>query len=187
MSSVLTAPTPKLLTAAEFGQRHQNDRVELIDGHVVETPMAGYNHGKLTLLIGGAILQWITEHDLGTAATNDAFIQTRTDPDRVRGADVCYYSFDRLPRGSDEPPVMVIPPDLVVEVRSPSDRMPDLIAKAAEYLAADVRAVILVSPDQQLMTVYRIAQEPQVFTRTDTLTLPDILPGFTFPVARLFA
>ncbi len=186
MSTTLTPPKSKLLTAAEFAARHENDRAELVDGVVVELPMPEYSHGKLCLLLGGAILNWITEHDLGTAASNDAFIRTRTDPDRVRGPDVCYYSYKRLPRGSEELPVMTIPPDLVVEVRSPTDRWNSVLAKAAEYLAAGVTAVVLVNPQTQSVVVYRDEQDAATFGRADTLTVPDVLPGFTFPVARLF-
>ncbi len=186
MSSTLAAPKPKIMTAAEFAARHGNDRVELVDGVVVELSMPEYSHGKICLLLGGAILNWITEHDLGTAASNDAFIRTRTDPDRVRGPDVCYYSYERLPRGSEEPPVMTIPPDLVVEIRSPSDRWNSVLAKAAEYLAAGVTAVVVVNPQTQSVVVYRDEQDAVTFGRADSLTLPDVLPSFTFPVARLF-
>jgi Uma2 family endonuclease len=185
MSALLTAPTPKLLTAAEFAERHGNDHVELVDGVVVELPMPGFNHGKLCVIIGYILADWVMRQDIGTLASHDSFIQTGTDPDRVRGPDFCYYSFERLPRGTPTPSVMALPPDFVVEVRSPSDRWNAVMAKAAEYLAAGVRVAIVVDGDSESVHVYRDAQPPQVLHRADTLTLPDVLPGFSVPVAKL--
>ena len=37
--------------------------------------------------------------DLGRVVTNDSGIVTQRDPDTVRGADVAYYSYARLPKG----------------------------------------------------------------------------------------
>ena len=186
MTAMPTAAAPKLLTAAEFGVRHESDFVELVDGLVLELPMPGFNHGKLCLLIGYILMDWVTKQDCGTLASHDSFIQTRTDPDRVRGPDICYYSFERLPRGAETPTVMVIPPDFVVEVRSPSDRWNQLMAKAAEYLAAGVRVAVVVDPAGRSIHVFRDSHAPQVLGPGDTLTLPDVLPGFAMPVARLF-
>ncbi len=185
MTAMLTAAKPKLLTAAEFGERHGGDYAELVDGIVVELPMSELFHGKICLFIGAAILHWVTEHDLGHVASNDSFVKTRTDPDTVRGPDVCYFSFERLPRGPVPRGLQDVPPDLVVEVRSPSDRWHAVMAKTAEYLAAGVRVAIVVDADSESVSVYRDAQAPQVFGRADTLTLPDVLPGFSVPVARL--
>lgn len=185
MTALLTAHKPKLLTAAEFAERHGGDYVELVDGVVVELPMPFGNHGKLCMLIAYAIMDWVTKNDLGHVASHDSFIFTGTNPDRVRGPDVLFISYERWPRGPLPNQVIEVAPELVVEVRSPSDRWSEVMAKASEYLAAGVRVAVVVDPDSESVCVYRDAQAPQVFGRADTLTLPDVLPGFAVPVARL--
>lgn len=187
MSAVLTAPTPKLMTAAEFAARPDQEPEELVEGVVVKMPTPDGYHGRLCMLIGAAIFNWVVEHDLGNVLSNDAGVRTRIEPDTVRGPDMSYYSFDRIPRGPFPRGVLTVSPDLVVEVRSPSDRWNSVMAKTAEYLAAGVTVVVVVNPQNESVVVYRDAEEHQTFHAADTLTIPDVLPGFTFPVARLFS
>lgn len=187
MTAIRGIPIPRLLSAGEFAERHAGDRVELIDGIVVESPMPFFQHGKICLLIGSALLQWVMDHDLGHVASNDSFVRTGTDPDSVRGPDICYYAYERLPRGRVPDRVMEIPPDLVVEVRSPSDRWPDTLDKVNEYLNAGVTVVLVADVETETIRASRSDGEAEIFRRDDTLTLPDILPGFSMPVARLFA
>lgn len=77
------------------------------------------------------------------------------------------------------------PPELVIEVRSPSDRWSQLFTKVGEYLAAGVTAVVAIDPNTETASVYRESGQ-QIFTTTDELALPDVLPGFAVPVARFF-
>ena len=83
------------------------------------------------------------EHNLGHVLSNDSGVITERGPDTVRGANVAFYSFDKVPRGSFPDHYLAIPPDLIVEVFSPSDRWPKILAKIAEYLDAGVSVVIL--------------------------------------------
>ena len=70
---------------------------------------------------------------------------------------------------------------------SPSDSPADLAAKVAEYLAAGVRVVLILDPESDTATVYRRNKPDQPFGPADTLPLPDVLPGFTVPMADFFA
>jgi len=119
---------------------------------------------------------------------NDTFVVTRTNPAAVRGADVLYISYRTLLPNVPTPVGAVTPPpELVVEVRSPSDSPADLAAKAAEYLAAGVRVVRVLDPESDAATVYRRNTPDQPFGPEDTLIMPDVLPGFAVPVADFFA
>jgi Uma2 family endonuclease len=78
-------------------------------------------------------------------------------------------------------------PELIVEVRSPSDRWSKVLEKVTEYLKAGVVAVIVVDPQSLSVQVHRDTdQMPQTLRDTDELALPDLLPGFSVPVKRLF-
>ena len=77
-------------------------------------------------------------------------------------------------------------PDLAIEVRSPHDRMKPLIAKAVEYLDAGVLVVVLLFPETNSAAIHRKNAAPVALAATDTLELPDILPGFSVPVSAFF-
>jgi Uma2 family endonuclease len=91
------------------------------------------------------------------------------------------------PKDVPTPKTALFPPlDLVIEVRSPSDSITELAAKANEYLEAGVRVVVTLDPNSDTAAVYRSGRAVQRLESADDLTLPDILPGFSVPVAKFF-
>jgi len=157
-----------------------------VNGIVKEFTVAGLAHGKICIKIGSLLLHHVETHDLGQVMSNDSFV--RTGPDNIRGADVLYYSYERLPKGEPVPVGFhTLAPDLVVEVKSPTDRWIDVFAKVLEYLNAGVRVVVLLDPETATASVYRPDELQRIHDNGDELTLPDILPGFAVPVRRLFA
>ncbi len=176
-----------LLTAEEFVQRYGNQRVELVKGVVKELHMPFPKHGKICATIARSVGNHVEERDLGHVMTNDSFVKTRSGPDSVRGADVCYFSYERLPKGEVPEGLLPVTPDLVVEVRSPSDGWSEIFTKVGEYLGAAVRVVIVLDPASETASVYRPEELQQIFHNGDELVVPEILPGFSVPVRRLFA
>lgn len=183
-----TLPTarPALLTADEFAQRYGGQSVELVDGVVKELPVPFQEHGEVCFKAAFAIGAHVVANDLGRLTTNDSFVVTRADPDRVRGADVCFFSYERLPKGPMPKGLLRVSPELVIEVRSPSDGWDDVFTKVGEYLAAGVRVVVVLDMTTRSASVYRKDEFQQIFDNGDSLTIPDVLPGFTTPVARFF-
>jgi Uma2 family endonuclease len=123
MTTIHTVPSTStqlaLLTAAEFAVRYEHVHAELVKGVVQEYPVAYPHHGKICMTIGALLWQHVQENDLGHVMTNDSWIQTGRNPDTIRGADVCYFSYERLPKGEVPRGLLPVVPDLVVEVRSP--------------------------------------------------------------------
>jgi Uma2 family endonuclease len=181
-----TATAPALLTAEEFVRKHGHERVELVAGRVVETDMPSAIHGKICAETTFHFIAFVKERDLGHVMSNDSFFLTRRDPDAVRGPDVCFYSYERLPKGPIPEGLLPVAPDLTVEVKSPSNTWPALLRKVNEYLGAGVRVALVIDPEAVAVTVFRNGELPQVFDNGDDLTLPDVLPGFTVPVRKLF-
>ena len=187
------SPTPPVarMTAEEFGIKHSGDRVEYIDGEVKEIPMAGGKHGKVCYRAATAVGGFVDANDLGHIFINDTFVKvpTKDDPERVYGPDVCFVSFDRLAKDAEIPAgTVVIVPNLVVEVRSPFDTWAHVFRKVGDYLEAGVPVVIVLDPSTLTASVYRseVTNPQHIFSATDTLTVPDVLPGFAVPVASLF-
>jgi Uma2 family endonuclease len=77
-------------------------------------------------------------------------------------------------------------PDLVVEVRSPSDNWSKIFTKVGEYLGSGVRVVIVLDSATTSASVYRPEELQQIFHNGDELTVPDVLPGFAVTVRKLF-
>jgi Uma2 family endonuclease len=113
-------------------------------------------------------------------------VKTRSNPDSVRGPDISYYSYERLPKGDVPDGLLTVAPDLVVEVRSPSDGWIELFVKALEYLQTGVRVVIVLDASNCLASVHRPKELPRLFHNGDELVVPDVLLGFSVSVRRLF-
>ena len=179
-------PAVVLMTAEEFARHHGGDCMELVDGIPQELPMASPKHGRICLVTGRLVDEHAEKNDLGRVMCNDSFVQTKTNPDTTRGADVSFYSYERLPKGKIPEGILPVAPDLIVEVRSPSERWNAVFAKVVEYLNAGVRVVIVLDEPTGTASVYRPDELQQIFHNGDELVVPDVLPGFSVPVKRLF-
>lgn len=79
-----------------------------------------------------------------------------------------------------------VAPEAVFEVRSPTDRWREILAKVADYLAAGVIVVWVLDPPCESIHVYRAEEPTRVLTAKQALALPDVLPGFSVVARRLF-
>lgn len=183
-----TTATEILLTGDEFLRLHGDEkRVELIDGKVVRYPMPGAEHGVVCSTANFLITEFVRANGLGRVMGNDTFVRTKSAPDGYRGADVCFVGYAKLAKDAVVPQgPLPVPPDLVIEVRSPSDRIGEMTDKAIEYLKAGVKVAVVIDPILRTVAVFRDEEFPFRLANGDTLTLPDVLPGFSVPVARFF-
>ena len=118
--------------------------------------------------------------------SNDSGVIVERDPDTVRGADIAYYSYARLPKGQLPAGYGPEPPELVVEVRSENDRWPDILEKVSEYLNAGVLLVIVLDPEPQIAHVFSADDSPKRLGKDEDLALPSILNDFRVRVGRFF-
>jgi len=183
----MATATQHLMTADEFGLRPDSERIEeLVRGRIVMSPPPSREHGMVCNAVGRLFGNFVAEHGLGRVLNNDSGVITERDPDTVRGADVAYYSYGRLPKERSLRGYGPEIPELVFEVLSPSDRWSNLLVKVGEYLNAGVLAVALLDPETREAHVYRSEARPVTLGADDPLTFPDILPGFQVAVGRLF-
>ncbi|MDZ4684068.1 MAG: Uma2 family endonuclease [Planctomycetaceae bacterium] len=191
----------QLITAEQFAAMKLDGPAELVRGEIVYLHRRTGNvgdlagvcrmpqnyHGYVTAAIVGLLFMWNHKRGLGLLLSNDSWVVTENDPDSVRGPDVIYIRRDKLPTEKLQQGVLRFPPDLVVEVLSPSDRWPDVLDKVSEYLRSGIGEVWVVDPDQRVLDIHRADQMPEHLTAADTLSRPELLPGFSCPVAELFA
>lgn len=162
--------------------------VELDRGEIVEGPPASFRHGEICSAISDALRQWSRRTNDGLrVATNDSAILVARGPDTVRGGDVVAIRPNRLGSGVDAEHGLAIPPDLVVEVLSPSDRLPAVMVKVTEYLQAGVAEVWVVNPEDRLVDVQNPSRRlPARIGGDQPLISPELLPGFACPVSEFF-
>jgi Uma2 family endonuclease len=168
----------RLLTAPENSDR----LLELIEGEVVEK-MPTEEHGLVTSNFVYALSSYNRQHKLGRVVT-EVRHRLPGDTHNSRLPDVSFSSTRRpLVREGSVPEM----PDLVVEIKSPSDSVRKMREKAAYYLENSVRLVWLVFPEQRIVEVYTPDGEVEILVEGDLLDGGEVLPGFSFPVAEIFA
>src|SRR5206468_11927686 len=114
----------------------------------------------------------------------DAGFKRQSAPDTVRGADIAFVSWERMPQQSPMgfPP---LGPDLVVEVLSPGDRPAETLAKIADWLSAGTRLVWVIDPERRLARVYRLDGRESSIPEEGALDGEDVLQGFSCPLASI--
>jgi Uma2 family endonuclease len=180
-----TATPTALMTGEEFVRLEGHELMSLVDGvPVVEESERSLWHGQVCAIVGCVLLDFVKPNRLGIVCGNNTSIRLMRNPDTVYGPDVCFFSAGRLTAGQRSAPVYDTIPELVVEVWLPSNFYPRLMLKARDYVAAGVKAVLVVDLEREQASVFR--DKVEHFYPGDDVTLPDVLPGFTVPLKRFF-
>ena len=154
--STASLTSPNLLTAEQFAARPDPGHPEeLVRGRIVPTPMPKPRHGEICNKAGRILGNYVEQRDLGRVLSNDSGVITERGPDTVRGADICFYTYARVPKGPLADRYLDVAPDLIVEVLSPSDRWPKVLGKVAEYLDAGTTVVLVLDDQRRMAQLYR--------------------------------
>jgi Uma2 family endonuclease len=181
------ATAQALLTAEEYRLLPDNGQpTELVRGRIVPVNIPAPQHGAVCVNVVMLVGSFARRRKLGRVVSNDSAIVTAHDPDSVRGADVAYYSYARLPKGPVPKGYLDVVPELAWDVRSPGDSWRKVRAKVAEYLNAGVTAVCILDCQTEIAEVHYADQPTRVFGRDEKLVFPDILPGFRVAVQKFF-
>lgn len=106
-------------------------------------------------------------------------------PDRnLKAPDVSFVKAARLRRSVRYFAEMV--PDLAVEIKSQSDRIPPLQQKLKQYIEMGVQVGILIDPDEETVTIYRPTGDEIQLAGDDILTLPELFPGWEVSISELW-
>ena len=168
---------------------HAPDDVRLTErvrGRIVELHRPSTAHGYYCSRVSFVLMQFVEQHGLGRVVSNDSGVVTQRDPETVRGPDVAFYSYHRVPRGPLPDGYWPASPELAIEIRSPEDRWKDVLQKTSEYLNANVLTVAVIDPVPQLVHLFSADRAATILNASEKLTFPDLLPGFEVVVSRLF-
>jgi Uma2 family endonuclease len=169
------------MTAEELMQLEGPNRHELIKGELLTMPPPQFEHGRVVANLTMLLLLHVKTKKLGAVCT-EAGYKLESNPDTVLGPDVSFVFRDRVvkPEG-----YYLGPPDLAVEVRSPSDRRSRFERKVSMWLSFGTKSVWIVDPKLRTVELFRANGERKLFHDTDELA-DDIVPGFHVAVAEIF-
>jgi len=181
----MSIASAKVLTAEELFQMGDIGSCELINGELVMMAPAGFEHGGIAVQLTYLMKVFVDKHRLGMVIAGDTgFVLTRN-PDTVRALDVAFVRKSRLPRRPHRR-YFEGPPDLAVEVISPTDRKSEVMAKARNWLKAGAVSAWVVDPPKRHIEVYRKGVAPVRYGEADVLRDEPTLPGFALKLSDVF-
>jgi Uma2 family endonuclease len=166
-------------TFQEAGQDYQ---VELESGKIIIVGPSDIVSSEIGIRLSAFLFVWVNPRRLGRVFDSaGGFIL----PDaNLTAPDVSFVRAARLrqsPRYFGE-----LVPDLVVEIKSQSDRIKPLEKKILNFIALGAQVGILIDPDEETVTVYRQEGEPLVLGNEDVLTVAELFPGWELPISQLW-
>jgi Uma2 family endonuclease len=182
LARIVAWPPPGMATEEDLLREPAGRKrlCELVDGVLVEKPMATYESMLAAILIR-LLGRFLDAHDIGTVTGADGLL--RLADGLVRAPDVSFISWDHFP-GHELPadPIFNVAPDLAVEILSPSNTAGEMDRKLSEYFAAGTRLVWIMDPVTWSVRVYTSPVDCSVCTVDGELDGGDVLPGFHLSV-----
>lgn len=179
-ADIYLTPIKTDMTLEEFLQ-NDVEGYEYVKGELVPIPAASILHGGISVRVIRHLDAHVHQNQLGEVYTAETSFWVG---ERVMKPDVAFVSASRVPE--DNTIGCQIPPDLAVEVISPTDILWNVSEKVKAYLNAGTRMVWVVDPVLKTVSMYQPEKPIRIFTNEDTLTGEDVVEGFTCAVALLF-
>lgn len=163
------------------------NRYELVRGELIMMTPASARHGKFASRLDRALGGYVEEHELGEVYTAEPGFELEAEPPTVRAPDVAFVRRERIPPEGEPDGFWAIAPDLVIEIISPSETAQAIHEKVADYLRAGTQLLWLIYPASQAAMEYLPPMDARRLTVEDDLNGGDVVPGFRYPLRRLFA
>lgn len=162
-------------------------RYEVVEGVLVRVAGSAFDASTIAAIVVAALLTFVRPRRLGAVTGADGVYKF---PGAETGLlpDAGFVEATRVPLIDRKKPIPFAP-DLAVEVASPDQTRDALAAKARRYLRGGTRLVWVVWPDERTVDVWRTGDIAPSTTLGigDMLDGEHVVPGFTHPVADLFA
>lgn len=159
----------------------QGGGYELIEGELVYVSPVNVKHFRTVTRLFLVLRDFVNERRLGELVM-DVWFQFA--PGVILAPDISLISREDAPRVDPEHVLKFIP-KFVVEVLSPGNTAIEMTRKLRWYLESGVQTVWIIDPDRREVDVHK-DRSIKTLRSGDTLTEPDILPGFSMPVLKLF-
>jgi Uma2 family endonuclease len=177
--------TTKTVTAEELLAMSDHKWLELYEGELKNVSPANARHGSVAVQIAALLQLFVKPRKLGAVMVEGGYILARN-PDTVLGPDVSFVRQSRIPEEGLPEKFFDGPPDLAVEIISPTNPRKELLAKLQNYLDAGTPLAWLVEANAQTVDVFRPRLAVQRLKRTDQITGEDVIPAFSVTVSEFF-
>ncbi len=178
-----TTTQTHLMTLEEFMNiDDEPNRHELIKGELLTMNPPKPLHGRIVINLALILGQHVKANRLGVVYSESGYHLER-DPDTVLGPDMSFVSAQRVDNSDEH--YYDGPPDLAIEVLSPSNRKGYINRKLAVYLETGTRSVWLVDPRHRTVEAISSTGERRTLHETDEL-VDDTVPGFRVKVSEIF-
>jgi Uma2 family endonuclease len=163
-------------------EAHLDYQLELVDGKIIIMGPSDIVSSEIGLEFGSLLRNWVKPRKLGRVfESSGGFILPNSN---VTAPDVSFVTADRLKQSKRYFAELV--PDLVVEIKSQSDRLKPLREKIQSFIELGAKVGILIDPDKRTVTIYTPTAEPVVLRDGDIISIPELLPGWEIAVTELW-
>lgn len=182
------------ITEAEMLAVLSQDRwshLEIVDGVWVggeTSPMTGEEHGAIAMELSALMHVFVKQRKLGKVYPADMIYVLSgegTDVRVVRKPDISFVRTADVKTTERSKPYYR-PPDLAIEVISPSEMIEDTRAKLNDYLHFGTQQVWVIYPKTKQVEVYLPDGTSQTYNEDDTLSGGALLPDFKIKIADIF-
>ncbi|MBI2897624.1 MAG: Uma2 family endonuclease [Deltaproteobacteria bacterium] len=171
----------------EFCRRNKGLRVERTpEGDLVIMPPAGGETGRRNSTVNLQLALWAQQDRTGISFDSSTGFILQNGAER--SPDAAWVRKARWQALSPEdrerfPPLC---PDFVIELRSPSDDLEELVAKMREYLDSGASLGLLLDPFERTVRVFRPGASPQKLDDPEEVHCDPELPGFVLDVRSIW-
>lgn len=152
---------------------------------IVMTPAGGKTSNR-ELYLGRELDIWAEQDGRGIAFNCNGGFSL---PDgSVRAPDAAWLSSEKWNSLTSDEQSKFIPfcPEFVVELRSPSDILPELEQKMFDWMANGAQLAWLIDPQRKLVVIYRPGGQPETLLQPHSLHGEGPTTGFTLKMQRLW-
>jgi Uma2 family endonuclease len=137
-------PAGTIVSVSEYLATSYRPDCDYLDGKILERNVGEWDHSRLQMLLSRYLSN--REKQWGIVVVPEQRVQVK--PTRFRVPDISVLAAP--PAG----PIVVEPPLLCIDIRSPSDRMAEMQERIDDYLGFGVRCVWLIHPGTRRAFVY---------------------------------
>ena len=177
--------TKTLMTAEQLlriPEPEQGGGYELDEGALVYVSPNSFEQSSVILKLRDALEAFVRSRSVGVVAVDTWF---EVAPGIVRAPDVAFVPAARWENINPKRALKPLP-SLVIEVLSDTSKTAETTRKVQQYLAAGVCEVWVIDAEPRTADLYRPGQLPRKLMMDESLESPDILPGFSLLLSRLF-
>jgi len=156
---------------------------DLIEGVFVMASPASYRHEDLVTFLIGTLAAYVTSNKLGKVLGSNAAFELSED--NVYQPDISFIRTERLHLARDV--YFPGPPDIAIEIISPSSRNYDTVEKKINYARYGVQEYWLIDPIHEQATFYtRTGDQFSPLAAEENILRSQLLAGFWLRLDWLF-